>query len=384
MDENSLANKNAGIYEDRKSHPYCIWDTLHSAPEEMRACLSQNVLDAAQEAAREVVKRKIERVIFTGTGSSFGPGIYGTYALSEIADLATKNITSYEFVHYPQGGLGEKDCLVCISHSGGTQVIIQSAQKAKQAGALVVAITDIPTSGLAKEADKLVIGPGGRGWPIPTTRSYLADLFCVLIFNVAIGEQKKPGTMAKWMKEMKRIPDLVEQSIEVSDKLVPDYAKVCAKSIGFYVAADGPNCATSYDGALKIQEIAWKPAIGNEAEEAIHGPLMPIEDTNTVVLVAPEGNGYERVERIAKAMHTAKVPVFAISKENASIKQYATYFVGIPGNMPELITPLVYIIPLFELAYWVAVYNGHNPDSLKRDDPIRKQAHLIMTPPGTH
>ena len=326
----------------------------------------------------------VDRLTFTGTGSSFGPSIYGTYAVSELADMSSRYITSYEFVHYPQGGLGKEDGLIVLSHSGGTQAAIQSAELARKAGAYVVAITDVATSGLAKASDKVLLGPGGLGWAIPTTRSYLADLFCTLILVVAIGEQKKPGTLEKWMKELKKVPEYVEQAIKISDETVSDIAKSCATSRSFYVASVGPNCATAYDGALKFEEISWNPAVGNEAEEAIHGPLMSIRPDSTVVLIAPKGNGYERVERIAKAMKVVKVPVIAIAKEDASIKEYAGHFIGLPFDVPELITPLLYIVPLFELAYWVSIQNGHNPDTLDRTDPVREQSHAIMTPPGTH
>lgn len=77
--------------------------------------------------------------------------------------MSSRYITSYEFVHYPQGGLGKKDGLIVLSHSGGTQAAIQSAELARKAGAYVVAITDVATSGLAKASDKVLLGPGSLG-----------------------------------------------------------------------------------------------------------------------------------------------------------------------------------------------------------------------------
>jgi glucosamine--fructose-6-phosphate aminotransferase (isomerizing) len=206
----------------------------------------------------------------------------------------------------------------------------------------------------------------------------------MLILVVAIGEQKSPGTLARWMKELEKVPEYVEQTLKISDEIVSGIAKACASSRSFYVASVGPNFATAYDGALKIEEMAWIPAVGNEAEETIHGPLASISAQSTVVLIAPEGRGYERVERIAKAMNLLKFPVIAVAEENAGIKQYSDHFIGLPFKPPELITPLLYIIPLFELAYWVSIENGHNPDSLDRTNPIREQSRLIMMPLGTH
>jgi Glucosamine 6-phosphate synthetase, contains amidotransferase and phosphosugar isomerase domains len=384
MKEPEVLKVSSGEYENRSSHPYCIWDQLHSAPEELRACLSDATIAMALDAAKGMIDHGVDSITFTGTGSSYGPSIFGTYALAEIADMSCRYLTSYEFVHYPQGGFGKRDGVVVLSHTGGTQVAVQSAELARKAGGYAVAITDVPTSKLAKASDKVLLGPGGLGWAIPTTRSYLADLFCTLILVVAIGEQKKPGTLEKWMKELKKIPGYVEESIKIADAIIPEIAKKVAGSRSFYVASVGPNCTTAYDCALKFEEISWIPAIGNEAEEAIHGPLMSIGTDSTVVLIAPEGNGYERVERIAKAMQVVKVPVVSVAKSTAEIQQYSNYFAGLPFDVPEVITPLLYIVPLFELTYWVSIYNGHNPDSLDRTNPLREKSHAIMTPPGTH
>jgi glutamine---fructose-6-phosphate transaminase (isomerizing) len=384
MKEIDLNHAGSVQYEDRTGHPFCIWDQLQSSAEELRACLSDVTIQSALDAAKGMIDHGVDSITFTGTGSSYGPSIFGTYALAEIADMPCRYFTSYEYVHYPQGGVGKRDGVVVLSHSGGTQAAIQAATQAKNAGGYTVAITDVPTSGLAKACDKVLLGPGGLGWPVPTTRSYLADLLCTLILVVAIGEQKKPGTLAKWIKELKNIPDYVDETLKISHNVIPEIAKQVASSRSFYVASVGPNFTTAYDCALKLEEISWIPAVANEAEEAIHGPLMSIRTDSTVVLIAPDGNGYERVERIAKAMQVVNVPVISVAKVNAGIKQYSTHFVGLPFDVPELITPMLYIIPLFELTYWIAIYNGHNPDSLDRKNPLRAQSHSIMTPPGTH
>ena len=368
----------------RDHHPYCIWDELHNTTQELRACLRDEKIQQALDAAKGLIDHGVESITFTGTGSSYGPSIFGTYALSEIADMPCRYITSYEFVHYPQGGLSKKDGVIVLSHTGGTQVAIQSAQKTREAGGYVVAITDGATSGLAKNSQKVLLGPGGINWAIPTTRSYLVDLLCTLLLVVAIGEQKKPGTLDHWMATLQCIPEYVEETIKISDTLMQDIAKKYAASRSFYVASVGPNYTTAYDCALKFEEISWVPAVGNEAEEAIHGPLMSIGTDSSVVLIAADGYGYERVERIAKAMQVVGVPVLAVGKNNASIKSYCNDFIGLPFNVPELITPMLYIIPLFELTYWIAVTNGHNPDSLDRENPVREKSHAIMTPPGTH
>ena len=385
MDDSKENPNNVEVFvSDRKEHPYRIWDSIHAAPAILEACLHDNVINAAKRAAREINHRKINWIVFTGTGSSHNSSIYGVYALAELANMRSKYITSYEFANYPQGNFGSDSALVGISHSGGTEALLQSIEKVKDDKAYIIGITDVPTSPLAKLSDEVLIGPGERGMAIPSTRSYLADLFCTFLLNLAIGEEKHPGVWKKWIDHAKKVPEFVRDSIEICDQVIPDIAYKYAKENLFYVVSDGPNYATAVDGALKIQEISWKSGLPYQAEEAIHGPLLGLEADIPLILIAAEGNGYERVERIARGMSLLNSPIISIAKTNASIEQFSRDFIGIDGNIPELLTPFTYIIPLFEFAYWISVHNGNNPDSLRLQEPDREKILRILEPVGSH
>ena len=385
MDDERENPKNIEIYpDDRKEHPFRIWDSIHAAPEILEACLKSDAIEQAKQAAQEIQKRNVEKIIYSGTGSSFSASIYGNKSCAELSDFISTEITSYEFVNYSQPYLDEKTAFVGMSHSGGTQVILQSVEKAEKAGAYVVGITEVPQSSLAKMSDKALIGLGGRGMAIPSTRSVLSEMLCVLILNLAIAEQRIPGSWKRWEDELKKIPQYVSDAIQVSDKYVPEIADHFKDFNAYYVIGTGPNCATVFDGALKIQEISWKPGLAYQAEEAIHGPLLCVRKQNALVLVAPDGKGYERVQRIARGMKLLDMPIFSISKPGADIKDYSSENLSIPGNVPELISPFPYLISLFEFAYWMSVHNGQNPDGLRLNEHNREKAYRVLTPIGTH
>ena len=385
MDDERENPKNIEIYpEDRKEHPFRIWDSIHAIPEILEACLKSDVVELSKQAAREIKKRKIEKVIYSGTGSSLSVSIYGNRSLAELSDILSMNMTSYEFVNYPQPYLDKRTALVGSSHSGGTQVILQAIEKSKMAGVYTVGVTEVPQSNLAKMSDVALIGLGGRGMAIPSTRSVITEMLCVLILNLAIADERIPGVWNRWEDELKKIPQYVKDAIQVSDQYIPEIAERFKGLNAYYVIGTGPNGATVYDGALKIQEISWRPALAYQAEEAIHGPLLAVGKQNAQILIAADGNGYERVQRIARGLHLLDMPIFSISKLGADIKDYSSAFLGIPGEIPELISPFPYLIPLFEFAYWVSVHNGQNPDSLRLKEANREEMYRVLTPIGTH
>jgi len=368
----------------RTEHPFTMFESIHISPEILRGCLEDPVVNAINQTADEIHKRGINHIVFTGTGTSYFSGIVGVYALNEMAGMVGENITSHEFRNYVPAGFGEKSALVGISHSGSTLVGTQSNEIAKKLGGLVVSITDVADSPMAKTSDISIVGPGGKDLTIPKTRSYMSGVFRTLMLCAAIGERKKPGTWDKWMKEFKRVPDVVEEAIANTDKVIAEYAKSFLKTRAFYCISYGANVCTALEASLKLLEGSLSMALGLQAEEAIHGPLAAVDNQCALVLIAPEGKGYERVERIAKGMHFFGVPIFGMGDADATIKEHSDFFVEIPGKLHELFGTVTYIPTLYLLSYWIAVHNGINPDILKSDNEKWLGAMQILMPPGSH
>ncbi|NMB58142.1 MAG: SIS domain-containing protein [Chloroflexi bacterium] len=368
----------------RTEHPFTMYESIHVSPEILRGCLKDDVVKAIQDTAEEIEKCKIDNIVFTGTGTSYFSGLVGVYALNEMAGMQGSTITSHEFKNYVPAGFGNKSALVGISHSGSTLVGTQSNEIARKLGALVVSITDVEDSPMAKTSDLSIVGPGGRDMTIPKTRSYMSGVFRTLMLCAAIGEHKKPGTWDKWMDEFKRVPDVVEEALSITDKVIQDYAKQFLQTRAFYCISYGANVCTAQEASLKLLEGSLSMAIGLQAEEAIHGPLAAVDSKCALVLIAPNGKGYERVERIAKGMHYFGVPIFGMGDPDASIKEDSNFFIGIPGKLHDLFATITYIPTLYLLSYWIAVHKGINPDILKSDNTKWVEAMGILMPPGSH
>lgn len=374
------------ISHGRTQHPYRMWDSIHLAPEVLQGLLEKEVVDATFAAAKEITDRGITDIVWTGTGTSYFSGLVGQYALAEFADMPSTFVTSHEFANYPLAGFDQRKALVGISHSGGTLVLYESVMLAKKLGGYTVGITDVAESRLGTSADIAIVGPGGRDLAIPKTRSYISGIMRAVMLAAAIGECRKPGVWERVLPFFTQIPDLLSKVIRVADDVVPEMAKAHLKSRAFYTISVGNNVATCWEASLKLLEGSLAVALGLQAEEAIHGPLAAVDKDCSIMLIAPAGKAYERVERIAKAMQILGVPVFSIAENGSPIEQHSDQFLGlpIPDDFPEVLTPILYIAPLYLMAYWIALHKNINPDILRSDDPLQVKAHAVMMPPGTH
>lgn len=368
----------------RTEHPFTMWEQIHSAPDILRGCLKDDVVLTVKTVAKAIVDRNTEEVIFTGTGTSFYSGLIGEYGLAELAGMSARFMTSHELKNYPPSRLNEQSVMVGISHSGGTLVGAEALQLAKDKGALTVAITDVPGSRMANIAEYSIIGPGGQDTTIPKTRSYMSGIFRVLMLVVAIADVKRPGTWEVWMKYFEQTPRELEKVIALADEATPKLAEKFLKTKAFYCISYGVNLMTAQESALKLLEASLAMAQGLQAEEAIHGPLTALDENCALVLIAPPGKGYERVERVAKGIHHFGVPILSLADPESEIRLSSDYFIGIQSDLPELLSPLLYIAPLYLLSYWIALHNKINPDILKSDNSRWVEAHLLMMPPGSH
>ncbi|RLF24047.1 MAG: hypothetical protein DRN15_03900 [Thermoprotei archaeon] len=368
----------------RTGHPYLVYDSITMT----RAILDEILKEKSyiipiQEAAKEIVKRSLSKIYFTGCGTSFYAGIVATYAFHKIARVPSEAVTAFEVYNYPPPDLGNS-CLVLISHSGHTKVDIDLAGLAKKMGAYTIAITDVPDSPLARSVDKVVSGPGGRDPAIPKTRSYIASLLRCILLALYVGDEKGYD-VSEYLAQVKRIPDLISSTLKATEEKAREIARKYKDKFDFFVVGGGPNYATALEGALKLKEMSYINAEAIEAEEAAHGPWLCFNENMVFITIAPPGPSYERLHSLVRGVKAIGVSTISIVREgDERISKDSDDVIEIKENLSEDLTPLVYIMPLYLVSYYLAVEKGVNPDIARSDDERFRKAFEIIFPPGTH
>jgi glucosamine--fructose-6-phosphate aminotransferase (isomerizing) len=146
----------------------------------------------------------------------------------------------------------------------------------------------------------------------------------------------------------------------------------------FWFIGGGPNAATAREGALKLSETAWLPAVAYDPESFLHGPAAALEPGDAVVLVAPPGPGRARALDAARAARAIGAEVLVLAREDdAEAAALAGETIALP-EVDEAISPIPAVVPLQLLAYHVAVARGRNPDLLRGDDPAHARARAAL------
>jgi glutamine---fructose-6-phosphate transaminase (isomerizing) len=142
----------------------------------------------------------------------------------------------------------------------------------------------------------------------------------------------------------------------------------------YWIVGGGPNVATAYEAALKLGEGAWAPAVGLSTEQFLHGGWAALEPDDLVVLIAPPGPAHARAGDAARVAAEIGVPLIALVAEgDREIAPLAAETIALPP-VPELLSPIVAIVPLQLITYHLAVATGADPDGMRGTQPAYARA----------
>jgi len=362
----------------RTGHPYMVWDSIEAAPGLLGECLEGDPARQAKSVGERIRADGIERVYLFGCGTSYFAGTGIAYALNRWAGLDADSYNAFEFGRYRRLPADSRAMAVAVSHSGHTKVDVEAAEGAGRTGLAVVSLTDVKDSPLARVADMVVLGPGGRDPAVPKTRSYLA----ALLKGYMVAAAASNG--AQLWRSLERIPAILEETRrELRGRLEELAGRL--EEVGRIVLVGGGPCAQlASEIALKFVEISMMPAEGVEIEEAIHGPVLGLDPDTAVIALSVPGPSLDKVAAFARAARIVGCPVIEVAAGEPTGVEGVEAVPVTAGGIDECVAPLVLAYPLQALAYWTALARGVNPDVARTDMSTYRDAILTVMPPGTH
>jgi len=297
-----------------------------------------------------------ERIIFTAAGTSWHAALVGEYLFEELARIPVEVEYASEF-RYRNPIISEKDVVIAISQSGETADTLAAMQLAKQKGALTYAICNVVGSTIARTADAGSYTHAGPEIGVASTKAFTSQVTVLVLMALLLA--KKKGTISntrfqQLLVELDRIPAKVEEAIEFSDQ-IKNLSKVFTYARNFLYLGRGINFPVALEGALKLKEISYIHAEGYPAAEMKHGPIALIDKKMPVVVVAPDSETYEKVVSNIQEIKARKGKVIAIvTKGDVTVSSLADYVIEIPQT-DELLSPMLSVIPLQLLSYYIAV-----------------------------
>ena len=330
---------------------------------EGRLSQSQVLVQAFGPQAAELFA-KVRNVQIVACGTSYHAGMVARYWLEELAGIPCQVEVASEF-RYRKVVVQSDTLFVTISQSGETADTLAALRNAKELGYLAsLAICNVGISSLVRESDLTLLTQAGREIGVASTKAFTTQLVGLLLLTLSLGQVQ--GTLAKdveatLVEELRRLPTRLGEALAM-DSTVEKVAELFAEKNHTLFLGRGAQFPVAMEGALKLKEISYIHAEAYPAGELKHGPLALVDNDMPVVTVAPNNELLEKLKSNLQEVRARGGELIVFADEQAGMTNgEGTHVVQMP-HIHDILSPILYTIPLQLLSYYVAVLKGTDVD----------------------
>jgi glutamine---fructose-6-phosphate transaminase (isomerizing) len=349
---------------------------IYEQPESIRETVRQNVdADVIFGSALQPIENALfafKKIIIAASGSSRHAGLAGEIMMEDLAGVAVDVEYSSEY-SYRSTHAGADPIVVVITQSGETADTIAAQREALNRGSKTIAISNVHGSTISREASAALLTRAGTEKAIPATKSFTSQL--TILYLLALFLARKRGRMTSevtraHLRDLFLIPEQIEASLDAWNEHAVACAKELKHSKAFLYLGRGVHYAIAREGALKLKEISYVQAEGFPAGELRHGPNALVDETLPVVALATRDEfdpdsilRYEKTLGVLEYVQSRGGKPLAIATEgDAEISRFVKHVIFVP-KAPELLLPILEVVPLQLFAYHFAVLNGADVDN---------------------
>jgi len=311
--------------------------------------------------------RAVEKVTILACGTSWHAGLVGKFMLERLARLPVEVDYGSEY-RYRSPIVSSKTLAVVITQSGETADTLAALREAKREGACSIAICNVVGSMATRETDGTIYTHAGPEIGVASTKAFTSQLVALYLLGLRLGQVR--GTLSAeaskpHIEGLLQLPQLLEQTLKIAPA-VEDVAATFQTRTDFLYLGRGINYPIALEGALKLKEISYIHAEGYPAGEMKHGPIALIDERMPVVALAPNDLVFEKMVGNMQEVKARGGSVIALATRGdhklASLLDSKRDIVLEVPPAPELLTPIVMVLPLQLLAYDIAVRRGCDVD----------------------
>ncbi|HEY6637859.1 MAG TPA: glutamine--fructose-6-phosphate transaminase (isomerizing) [Solirubrobacterales bacterium] len=308
--------------------------------------------------------RNVERIVIVACGTSYHSGLIGRYAIEQWARVPVEMDIASEYryrepVHRPN------DLVIGITQSGETADTLAAMRLAKEGGSKVLAICNVMGSQATRDADAVLFTRSGIEVSVAATKTFVSQVAAIYLLGLRLAELR--GTLpkeriAELVAELKALASRLQEAIVALEEPVKEIARAEADQRFFMYIGRHIGLAVCLEGALKLKEIAYIPADAYAAGEMKHGPIALLDESTPVIAVATDSPVTEKILSNMEEVRARDAEVIAIATEGSDqIGEASDQTLFVPRT-DWILQPIVAIVPLQLLAYYVAREKGLNVD----------------------
>jgi glucosamine--fructose-6-phosphate aminotransferase (isomerizing) len=314
---------------------------------------------------------RFEKLIIAASGSSRHAGLAGEIMIEDLSGMAVDVEYASEYC-YRSTHAAVDPIVMVITQSGETADTIAAQREALTRGVKTIAISNVPDTTIVREAGAALITGAGPELAIPATKSFTSQV--TILYLMALFLARKRGRMTSevsrsYLQRLMRLPEAIEERLRVWDELAEEFAAKHFAAEKFLYLGRSVHYAIAREGALKLKEISYAHAEGYPAGELKHGPNALVDEKLPVVVLATRDQGdpdsvlrYRRTLDVMKEVKSRRGPLVTVATEgDTEVEAIADHVFYVPAA-PELLLPIVEVIPLQLFAYHVATLKGYDVD----------------------
>ena len=354
---------------EKGGYPYFMIKEIMEQPKALNLCvngrLQKEEFDIKLSGIIDNIDRfrRARRILISACGTSWHAGLIAKYLFEYYCKIPVEIEVASEF-RYRNPVIFADDILIAISQSGETADTLAAIELAKEKGAFVYGVCNVVGSSIARATNSGTYTHAGPEIGVASTKAFTTQVMVLTMIALSVAKELKTIEQEEYKRivaELLQVIPKVEEILKMY-KEIEDIAKVFTYAKNFIYLGRGYNYPVALEGALKLKEISYIHAEGYPAAEMKHGPIALIDEEMPVVVIAPKFGHYDKILSNVQEVKARKGRVISIvTKGDVAIKALSDYCIEIP-EIEENLSPLLTIIPLQLLSYYIAIAKGRNVD----------------------
>ena len=345
---------------EKKGFKHFMLKEIFEQPESLSNAVRGRVKKGKIKLSLNIDIKSVKRIIIVSCGTSWHSGLVAKYLIEKFAKIPVEVDYASEF-RYRNPIIKKGDIVIGISQSGETADTLEALREAKKKEAKTLGIINVVGSTISREVDSGIFLHAGPEIGVASTKAFTSQLITLVLLALYFRQEKGLKIDKHILTEIKNIPLNVKKILKDSQK-IKQIAKKFKDSKGFLFLGRGINFPIALEGALKLKEISYIQAEGYPAGEMKHGPIALVSKGIPVVFLATNGSTHDKILSNIQEIKARKGKIIVITdKEDKKIRKFVDSVIKVPETKEDL-SPILNVIPLQLLSYYIADYRGCNID----------------------
>ncbi len=344
-----------------------MYRTMHRQPDDLRRLLAEGWEPAAEAAT---LLADAERVFLVGIGTSYHAALLGAWLLGA-AGVDARAVSSFDFAHYPElFRVRPSDAVVVMAHSGVKRFSGEAMTIAATAGATLLSVGSQTAE---HPGSQLILRTVEREKSAAFTASHLAAMTVLAQVATELGERGGATGITGFRDGLATLPDQVAAVLDRQDEIAPVAQDAVSRRV--YATGGGPNEVSALELVIKAREAAYATIDALPLEQFLHGPMVAVNADDQAVVIHMPGAAMTRTTEVTSVLNAIGVRLWVVGEAIETLPDVAAF--ALPA-LPELLSPLLTVVPMQILAYQMAARKGINPDTFRRDNPRYAEAFGLL------